>query len=114
MLLDPAHARFEIADEHAVTDDRGVKSTTARLKPDDLVGQFLARREQVGGDVGAQGADVDFSSERSEPSSDLLASSARKSARNASRSVLVTASARIWRRIWRIRLSGSVRHGCDP
>ncbi len=56
----------------------------------------------------------DLSSERSEPSSDLLASSARNPSRNASDrpwSRLRRASAR---KIWRMRLSGSVFMARDP
>ena len=54
MQLDPAHARVEVADEHAMADDRGVIVDHGAAQADDLVAQLLPHRQQIGGDVGAK------------------------------------------------------------
>ena len=42
MLLDPAHAGFEFADQDSVADDGGVVLDDGAAQPHDLLAQFLA------------------------------------------------------------------------
>src|SRR5262249_38937055 len=46
-LLDPTHARLELADEHAMTDDGGVVFDHGPPEPDDLIGELLAHGQHV-------------------------------------------------------------------
>ena len=53
MLFDPAHARLKLADDHAVTDDRGVVVDHRAAKADNLFADILTGRQDIGGDIGA-------------------------------------------------------------
>ena len=69
MLLDPAHARFEFADQDPVADDDRMIFDDGAAQAGDLVAELLARRlvlgvgprlhrREVRSDVGAQGLHV--------------------------------------------------------
>lgn len=55
-LFDPPDARLKLADEDPVTDHSGVIFDHRSAQADDLVGEFLARRHEIGGNVGAERA----------------------------------------------------------
>ena len=53
MLLDPADTRLELADDHAVADDRRVVVDHRAAKSDNLLAELLTGGQEIGGDVGA-------------------------------------------------------------
>ena len=54
MLLDAAHARFELADQVAVAGDGGVVFDHRATQALDLLAQFLGQRQNIGRYVCAQ------------------------------------------------------------
>ena len=54
VLLDAAHARFELADQDAVAEDGGVIFDDRAAQAHDLLAQLLAGRQDIGRDVCAQ------------------------------------------------------------
>jgi hypothetical protein len=47
VLLDPTHARLKLADDHAVTDDRGVVVDHRAAEANDLFAEFLAGCQEL-------------------------------------------------------------------
>src|ERR1700691_3671751 len=58
MLLDPPHARLELADDHAVADDGGVVVDHRAAESNNLFAKLLTGRHEIGRDVGAKGPQV--------------------------------------------------------
>ena len=57
MLLDPTHAPFEFAYQHAMTEHGGVIFDHRPSQPGDLLAHFPAGRNKIRGDVGAKRLD---------------------------------------------------------
>ena len=51
MLLDPAHARLELADDHVMPDDGGVVVDHRAAQSDNLFAELLTGGQKIGGDV---------------------------------------------------------------
>jgi hypothetical protein len=111
VLLDPAHARLELADQNAMADDRGMVFDYRAAQPDDLLAQLLAGRKEIGGDIGAQRMEVgsDIGAERVQVGFRRMVCANLADVRPTSPS-----SARISRRSSRMRLSGCSVMAPDP
>jgi hypothetical protein len=104
MLLDPADTGLELADDHAVSNDRDVIVDHCAAQSDNLFAELLTVRQHVGATSARSACMSDLMSSTSEPTPET-------SARTDSKSSLVASSARIWRRSSRMRRAGSVIAG---
>ena len=54
MLLDPAHPRLKLADQHAMADDGSVVFDDRAAESHDLIAKLLSGRQDIGRDIGPQ------------------------------------------------------------